>query len=273
VRSLPPLLHPVAALRHLSGFDVGGGCVDESRQTELRARGVECRAELGQLPAFTFTATKIPCSRESTHGRRRKDSNPYPWSPKFFSGVRQVLQEDKIMADKVKSPWELARVKKAEAYSIAGHLVLIVSGDKPTPCYRVRIEHVLTIKPPPTFIVEWREFGTACPDVVTLYRQAATFNIGSTPDKIDVVTADGTMSVKVQHLPLKREGAAAAKKAPVGVATGYSSTFSFEEAFENAIEQLPPQFPDELQQFVVTETGALIGGIAGLRVLYVTVQV
>lgn len=110
------------------------------------------------------------------------------------------------------------------------------SGDKPTPCYRVRIEYVLTINPPPTFVVEWREFGSACPDVVTPYRQAATFNIGSTPDKIDVVTADGTMSVNVQHLPLRREGAAAAaaKKAAPRTATGYSRTFSFEEAFQNA---------------------------------------
>ena len=48
---------------------------------------------------------------------------------------------------------------------------------------------------------------------------------------------------------------------------------SFEEAFEDAIEQLPPLYPDELQQFVVTQTGALVGGIDGLHELYVTVQV
>src|ERR1051325_12017940 len=116
------------------------------------------------------------------------------------------------MADKIKSPWELARVKTAEAYSIAGHLILIVSGDKPTPCYEVRIEYVLTIAPPPTFLVEWRETGSGCPDVVTPYRKVAVFNIGSTPDKIDVVTAEGTKSITVKYLPLAG-GEATAKRA------------------------------------------------------------
>ena len=175
------------------------------------------------------------------------------------------------MADKVKSPWELARVKTAEAYSIAGHLIIIVSGEKPTPCYRVRIEYVLTIAPPPTFLVEWREIGPVCPDVVTPYREVAVFDIGSTPDKIDVVTADGTKSVTVKHLPLthKEEATKVARRK----ATGYSARFSFEEAFDDAIAKLPALYPDELQDFLVTETGALVGSIAGLHTMYVTVTV
>lgn len=176
------------------------------------------------------------------------------------------------MADKVQSPWEFARVNTAEAYSLAGHLIIVVTGDKPTPCYQVRIEHVITVAPPDTFAVEWRAIGGLCPTVVTPYRKAATFNIGSTPDKIALLTADGTKTVTVTHLPVAgKAGAEAAKRGP-RTATGYSSRFSFEEAFDNAIQQLPPSFPDELQQFTVTETGAIVGGIAGLHEMYVTIR-
>lgn len=80
----------------------------------------------------------------------------------------------------------------------------------------------------------------------------------------------------MKKLPLPLEGAeaeAAKKKFPQRHATGYSSRVSFEDAFRNAIAQLPPRFPDELQQFVVTDTGALVGGVAGIQELYVTVRV
>lgn len=178
------------------------------------------------------------------------------------------------MADTVKSPWELARVKSAEAYYLGGHLILIVSGDKPTPCYTVRIDGSLDVEPP-TFIVQWRQ-GGICPQVITPYRKVAVFFIGSYRETINVVSEEGTKSVAVKKLPLPLEGAdaeAAKTYAPAQrQATGYSSTFSFEDAFRNAIAQLPPRFPDELQQFTVTETGALVGGIAGIQELFVTVR-
>ena len=176
------------------------------------------------------------------------------------------------MADTVKSPWDLANVKTAEAYFLGGHLILIVSGDKPTPCYTVRIDHSLDVEPP-TFIVQWRRTGAACPQVVTPYRKVEIFFIGSYREKIDVVSAEGTKSVPVKNLlQLQGAEAEAAKKFPARTATGYSSTFSFEEAFRNAIAQLPPRFPDELQRFVVIETGALVGGIAGIQRLFVTIR-
>jgi hypothetical protein len=175
------------------------------------------------------------------------------------------------MSDKVESPWQVARVKTAEAYSLVGHLILIVTGDKPAPCYQVRIEHVFTIAPPDTFIVEWRQNGP-CPQVVTPYREVAIFNIGSTPDKIAVLTAEGTKTVTVKHLPLREGAAAEAKTAGPRTATGYSSAFSFEEALNNAIRKLPPNFPDELQHFTVTETGAIVGGIAGIHRMFVTIR-
>jgi hypothetical protein len=176
------------------------------------------------------------------------------------------------MADTIKSLWELARVKTAEAYYLGGHLILVISGDKASPCYTVRIDGSLDVEPP-TFIVQWRQSGD-CPQVITPYRKAAIFFIGSYREKINVVSAEGTKSIAVKKLafPLEGADAEAAKKIPVRYATGYSAAFSFEEAFRNAIAQLPPRFPDELQQFVVTETGALVGGIAGIHELYVTVS-
>ncbi|HEX6095394.1 MAG TPA: hypothetical protein VF432_03635 [Thermoanaerobaculia bacterium] len=178
------------------------------------------------------------------------------------------------MTGTIKSPWEPARVNSAEAYYIGGHLVLVVSGDKPTPCYEVRIDNSLDVEPP-TFLVQWRQTGGLCPAVVTPYRKVGIFFIGSYREKVNVVSAEGTKSIAVKKLPLAREGAVAeaAKKAGITArtATGYSAAFSFEEAFRNAIAQLPPLYPDELQHFVVTETGAFAGSIAGIQELYVTV--
>lgn len=179
------------------------------------------------------------------------------------------------MATTIKSPWEPARVNSVEAYYLGGHLILVIDGEKPTPCYTVRVEQPLDVEPP-TFIVEWRQTGGLCPQVVTPYRKVAIFYIGTYREKINVVSAEGTKSVAVKKLPLPHTGAVAeaAKKAGITArtATGYSDAFSFEEAFADAITQLPPLFPDELQQFVVTETGAFIGGFAGIRKLYVTVR-
>lgn len=47
----------------------------------------------------------------------------------------------------------------------------------------------------------------------------------------------------------------------------------FEEAFEDAVRQLPPiPYPDALMSIRVTGIGAEIGGIAGIRRLWVSVS-
>jgi hypothetical protein len=57
------------------------------------------------------------------------------------------------------------------------------------------------------------------------------------------------------------------------VATGYSNSMSFEEAFEDAVRQLPAiPFPDALMSIRVTGIGAEIGGIAGIRRLWVSIS-
>lgn len=68
-------------------------------------------------------------------------------------------------------------------------------------------------------------------------------------------------------------------RAPVLVeddaATGYSRKLSFDEAFADAVASLPPlepSHPDTLETVRVVEIGALLGGIAGCRQLYVRVS-
>jgi hypothetical protein len=58
-------------------------------------------------------------------------------------------------------------------------------------------------------------------------------------------------------------------------ATGRSWKLSFDEAFADAVAQLPalePGHPDVLETVRVVEIGALYGGLAGLRELYVRVR-
>jgi len=171
------------------------------------------------------------------------------------------------------SGWELANVKSASAFYIGGNLILSVSGDKPTPCYRVRIEESLLPVEPPTFIVQQQPTGGICPQIVTPYTRTAVFFIGVYRETVDVVSASGTKSVKVVKVLETAAAQSVAAKAPKHrEATGYSADFSFEDAFQDAISKLPPLYPDELQNFVVTETGAVIGGFLGLRTMFVKVR-
>lgn len=57
------------------------------------------------------------------------------------------------------------------------------------------------------------------------------------------------------------------------VATGYSSTFSFEDAFEDAVRKLPPNPApvDSLTSVRVSGIGGEFGGIAGIRRMWVSV--
>lgn len=61
----------------------------------------------------------------------------------------------------------------------------------------------------------------------------------------------------------------------VDEATGHSRKLSFDEAFADALARLPalePEHPDVLETVSVVEIGGLLGGIAGLRDLYVRVR-
>lgn len=55
---------------------------------------------------------------------------------------------------------------------------------------------------------------------------------------------------------------------------GYSNTFSFDEAFRNAVQNLPndANSVDKLETITVEKIGAHIGGIAGIKQLYVKIS-
>lgn len=57
-------------------------------------------------------------------------------------------------------------------------------------------------------------------------------------------------------------------------ATGYSSNLSFDEALADAVAKLrsEPKYPDELVRFRVVDSGGEVGGLAGLRRVFVTVR-
>lgn len=58
-------------------------------------------------------------------------------------------------------------------------------------------------------------------------------------------------------------------------ATGYSTSYSFDEAFRDAVSNLPPDdnpFPDKLTTIHVVDIGAMIGGFPGFNQMYVTVE-
>jgi hypothetical protein len=170
--------------------------------------------------------------------------------------------------------WEPAKVNEITAVFFSGHLMLTAKGDKPTPCYEVQIFKSPLPVEPPTYSVEWRRGPGICPDVVTPYEVTTIDYIGTYRPFVDVITADGTKKVPVENRDADATPSGVDKKfvTTPRTATGYSDSFSFEDAFRNAIAQLPPLFPDQLQHFVVTETGALVGGFVGQRRLFVTVR-
>jgi hypothetical protein len=56
-------------------------------------------------------------------------------------------------------------------------------------------------------------------------------------------------------------------------ATGYSENFKFDEAFQDAIRQLPASDIADWQDVIrVDDVGAIMGGIAGVRVMYVRIS-
>jgi hypothetical protein len=194
------------------------------------------------------------------------------------------------------SDWTLAECKKVDAFDFMGKLVITAAGEKPTPCYVVKISpSPLTIFPP-EFLVQWEQPPKLCIEVVTPYRVSSQPFPWPGNEKVVRVTHLRDGKVVTEDVPVKIVKTLAAKGGGGGVpgpfavdrgaaasptgsasdsATGYSPDFSFEEAFQNAIKALParkPSHPDELVRIEVKKIGAELGGIAGLRLMFVEVE-
>lgn len=191
------------------------------------------------------------------------------------------------------------------AVHVMGRLIITATGTKPSPCYDVKVERSPLLIFPPAYVVEQCLVpGRICPQMRTPYRAVGVFHTLPT-ESVTVYHRDGhdTVPVHVIDDPLgsTAEGAAApavgsgagslrfgnfvetgdiseitaTRPARRVDATGYSSTFSFEEAFEDAVKHLPPDphpFPDKLTSVHVEAIGAEYGGIAGLHRLFVRVS-
>ena len=201
----------------------------------------------------------------------------------------------------------LASADKLLAFYVPGFLVIRAEGIQlPNPCYKARIKQSpLTIFPPQYVLLQCIEAGTICiqplgPKVDIF----GIFPIGSDPGRsITVHTAKGLENVPVTHVPLPNSaeesgsGGLPSPFALAGVpglfslgtgkkgakaralvkveATGYSFSdpLSFDEAFADAVQNLPPSgIPDWQDVIHVDDVGAIIGGFAGERKMYVKIH-
>jgi hypothetical protein len=175
---------------------------------------------------------------------------------------------------------ELAQRTAIRAFRAGRYVLIVAQGDLPTPGYDVDIAPSPLRIFPQQFNLLRRERPGIWPQIVTPYRygEAVVF-----PDDQPVVTvhhADGQDRVPIEQCGDELRDFAAAVSGspdlpcPAGAvqATGFSRNLSFDEAFSDALAGLPPvETPDALTRIRVLEVGALLGGIAGFRDLFVRV--
>ncbi|WP_142392556.1 hypothetical protein [Mycobacterium sp. 3519A] len=176
---------------------------------------------------------------------------------------------------------QLARRNKIRAFRAGRYILIVASGDLPTPGYDADIEpSPLRIFPQQYNLLQRRRAGM-WPQVLTPYTYGELFVYPEDQSVVTVHHADGQDDVDIEPAGLDLAAftnAVSASQEAVGAvdeATGTSSRLSFDEAFADALANLPvhePSHPDELTSVKVTEVGALFGGIAGFRHLYVKVQ-
>lgn len=180
-----------------------------------------------------------------------------------------------------KKDCELSSRRVIRAFYGRGHLVVAAEGDLPSPGFDVDIERsLLTVEPPQFSLVRCRKPGVF-PQVVTPFRYCELFLIGPRRDTVVVRHADGDDEVAVEDLEDKlADGIGRFLPGPgagerENEAVGRSARLSFDEAFADALDNLPPvtpSHPDQLEQVEVVDIGALFGGIAGFRHLFVKVR-
>lgn len=191
-------------------------------------------------------------------------------------------------------PWSLAQVNEARAFWFDFHLLLWVTGEAPNPCYEVDLDQSLLDVEPPSFVARWRRLPGICPEVITPFSYRETFKIGAQREQVVLHHGGGSLTVQVEDYAPDRapqsldqapqgESFVLSNTAdpltgavlPADEAVGYSDAWDFGEAFREAARALPPRRPDVsdwLSRYEVVSIGAEIGGIAGLRRLFVRVR-
>ena len=176
---------------------------------------------------------------------------------------------------------ELAARSSLRAFRARDDVLIVAVGELPTPGYEVDVERSPIRVFPPQFNL-WRcALPGVFPEVITPYTYAETVRYPSDQPQITVHHADGADEVPIEDCgpelaPYSEAVRGREGDCPEGAdqAIGFSKTLRFDEAFADAVTKLPPftpTDPDALVTIRVLETGALFGGIAAFRDLYVRV--
>jgi hypothetical protein len=177
---------------------------------------------------------------------------------------------------------ELAPRTRIRAFRARQYVLIIAEGELPTPGFEIHITQSPVEISPAQFTVQCCARPGIRPPHVTAYRETTTVRFPEDQPTVTVRHADGTDQVDIEQCGeelsfyLRAVGDNADRPCPQGAdeATGFSKKLSFEEAFANARANLPPvQSPvaDSLEQIQVLEIGALFGGIAGFRDMFVRI--
>jgi hypothetical protein len=176
----------------------------------------------------------------------------------------------------------LAQRTRISAFRARQYVLIIAEDELPTPGVTVEITQSPVEIFPPQFTVQHCARPGSWPQRGTPYRDAKTVRFPEDQPTVTVHHADGTDQVDIEQCDeelsfyLRAVGDNADRPCPQGAdeATGFSKKLSFEEAFANALANLPPvQSPvaDSLERIRVVEVGALFGGIAGYRDMFVRI--
>ena len=184
------------------------------------------------------------------------------------------------MADDI----QLAQVDTAKAFQVGKYLVLVIAGEKPTPCHLVDIELLpIRIFPPEFRATLSVDSRARCTDNVVPYERAESFPFSDLAgETLTIEARNGNVETTVVDVEEDLTVAAGEPGAriddivgPPAEATGYSDDYDVGAAIKDAISRLPPRgggIPDWLARYEVVEIGAEIGGIAGFDRLYVRVS-
>jgi len=178
--------------------------------------------------------------------------------------------------------WQLAERARIRAFRAGRYVLLLAEGHLPDPGFEVDLRRSpLRIFPQQYDLVQRRRPGFF-PAVLVPYRYAEVVRFPVEAPTVVVHHADGSDAVDIEEcgeelagfVAVVSDGASGTRPGAVE-AVGSSAALSFDEAFADAVANLPPvepPFPDAMDRVVVTDTGALFGGIAGLHHLFVRVR-
>ncbi len=198
-----------------------------------------------------------------------------------LQGMLEADRDTAQVGEAVTNECELASRMALRALRSGDNVLIVAEGELPSPGYEVDVAQSLIPIFPPQFNLLRCALPGIFPQVITPYTYSETVRYPADQPHITVHHADGADEVAIEECgrqlaPYVEVVRGHDGDCPEGAdqAVGFSKSLSFDEAFADAVAKLPPltpAHPDTLVTIRVLETGALFGGIAGFRDLYVRV--